>query len=62
MSCQYIYNIYYKLMHLIKQLYLIQCNTWDKVFKNAPSKICGRQPLKCEGVVYLTWAKPLQIF
>ena len=20
--------------------------TWDKVFKNGPSKICGRQPLK----------------
>ena len=23
---------------------------WDKVFKNGPSKICGRQPLK-----YLKW-------
>ena len=22
------------------------CDTWDKVFKNGPSKICGRQPLK----------------
>ena len=22
------------------------CNIWDKVFKNRPSKICGRQPLK----------------
>ena len=21
-------------------------NNWDKVFKNGPSKICGRQPLK----------------
>ena len=21
-------------------------NIWDKVFKNAPSKICGREPLK----------------
>ena len=20
--------------------------SWDKVFKNGPSKICGRQPLK----------------
>ena len=20
-------------------------NIWDKVFKNGPSKICGRQPL-----------------
>ena len=25
--------------------YLIH-NTWDKVFKNGTSKICGRQPLK----------------
>ena len=24
---------------------------WDKVFKNEPSKICGRQPLK-----NLTWS------
>ena len=22
------------------------CDIWDKVFKNGPSKICGRQPLK----------------
>ena len=21
-------------------------NIWDKIFKNGPSKICGRQPLK----------------
>ena len=21
-------------------------DTWDKVFKNGPSEICGRQPLK----------------
>ena len=21
-------------------------NTWDKIFKNGPSKICGIQPLK----------------
>ena len=21
-------------------------NKWDKVFKNGPSKVCGRQPLK----------------
>ena len=25
--------------------YLLK-NLWDKVFKNGPSKICGRQPLK----------------
>ena len=28
----------------------LSCNKWkklwDKVFKNGPSKICGRQPLK----------------
>ena len=22
------------------------CNIWDKVFKNEPNKICGRQPSK----------------
>ena len=22
------------------------CNTWDKVFKSGPRKICGRQPLR----------------
>ena len=26
--------------------YLIYGLTWDKVLKNGPSKICGRQPLK----------------
>ena len=28
-------------------------NIWDKVFKNGPSEICGRQPLinlKCYGL------------
>ena len=25
---------------------LILLNIWDEVFKNRPSKICGRQPLK----------------
>ena len=24
----------------------IKIDKWDKVFKNGPSKICGRQPLK----------------
>ena len=24
----------------------IPVDIWDKVFKNRPSKICGRQPLK----------------
>ena len=25
---------------------VIEMLTWDKVFQNGPSKICGRQPLK----------------
>ena len=37
-------------MTLNKHCYLN--NIWDKVFKNGPSKICGRQPLKkFEGVL-----------
>ena len=35
-------------------------NNWVKVFKNGPSKICGRQPLKnlkCYGLHYLTFFK-----
>ena len=27
-------------------------NIWDKVFKNGPSKICGRQPLKITKGMY----------
>ena len=28
-------------------IYCVPCkNIWDKVFKNGPSEICGRQPLK----------------
>ena len=22
------------------------CDIWDKIFKNGPSEMCGRQPLK----------------
>ena len=25
---------------------IFKYNKWDKVFKNGPSKICGRQPMK----------------
>ena len=27
-----------------------QVQIWDKAFQNVPSKICGRQPLKFEGI------------
>ena len=30
----------------IKIMSKIYYNIWDEVFKNEPSKICGRQPLK----------------
>ena len=30
---------------ILQRVYLIEI-IWDKVFKNGPSKICGRQPLK----------------
>ena len=29
-----------------KQKQLTKRKKWDKVFKDGPSKICGRQPLK----------------
>ena len=36
---------------------------WDKVFKNGPSKICGRQPLKkLKGYGLLKQTISLQIF
>ena len=28
---------------------------WDKVFKNGPSKICGRQPLKTFIILEYSW-------
>ena len=28
------------------QRFSIECVKWDKVFRNRPSEICGRQPLK----------------
>ena len=31
---------------LVPSLHYIAYLIWDKVFKNGPSKICGRQPLK----------------
>ena len=35
---------------------------WDKVFKNGPSKICGRQPLKNLKYGLLKQTISLQIF
>ena len=38
-------------------------NNWDKVFKNGPSKICGRQPLKnLKGSDLLKQTLSLQVF
>ena len=38
-------------------------NIWDKVFKNEPSKICGREPLKIlKGYSLLKQTIFLQIF
>ena len=34
------------LLVLIKKSVFDIMNIWSKVFKNGPSKICGRQPLK----------------
>ena len=31
---------------IVNRQELHSCDKWDKVFKNRPSKICGRQPLK----------------
>ena len=36
---------------IITQWFQKWCDAWDKVFKNGPSKICGRQPFKIWGVV-----------
>ena len=38
-------NVFLK-MYLPARVSLIARIIWDKVFKNGPSKICGRQPLK----------------
>ena len=45
--------------------YVITCHCiiWDKIFKNGPSKICGRQPLKnLKGYGCFEQNIPLQIF
>ena len=42
-------NIPMKPIFLVNRSVIWDCtqtNTWDKVFKNGPSKICGRQPFK----------------
>ena len=36
-------------------------NTWNKVFKNGPNKICGKQPLKNLKGIWSTFM-PLQTF
>ena len=33
-------------IHIINRVQQIVTYKWDKVFKNGPNKICGRQPLK----------------
>ena len=33
-------------MDVVKRSGVKKCFIWVKVFKNGPSKICGRQPLK----------------
>ena len=41
----------------------ILCYIWDKVFRNEPSKICGRQPLKyLKGYGLLRQTISLQMF
>ena len=32
-------------------------NIWDKVFKNGPRKICGRQPLRKQTIVLFNFLK-----
>ena len=39
------------IVYLYGMQYIFSRNKWIKIFKNEPSKICGRQPLK-----YLTWS------
>ena len=31
---------------MLRRAFDTACTIWDKVFKNGPSEICGRQPLK----------------
>ena len=37
---------YFYYFHATFSYFGFLCNIWDKVFKNGPCKICGRQPLK----------------
>ena len=52
--------------HIISMMTKITKNPkmkWDKVFKNGPSEICGRQPLKnLKGYDLLRQTVPPQIF
>ena len=36
----------YQVCENIRSLLFVLFHIWGKVFKNGPSKICGRQPLK----------------
>ena len=52
-----------------KSLSKLRDNIWDKVFKNGPSKICGRQPIKnlkeyslVRGLVCLSRPYPFKFF
>ena len=61
-------NISYLLIHRLGDKKIsfsgpLQNVIWDKVFKNGPSKICGRQPLKnLKRHGLLKQTKSLQIF
>ena len=61
------FNWNYRSSILCKILVLKKCEMisfiWDKVFKNGPSKICGRQPFKhLKGYGLLKQTLILQIF
>ena len=54
-------NIHCLLVHVIE--YKPWANKWVKIFKNGPSKICGRQPLKnLKWYGLLRQTKSLQMF
>ena len=71
LACKWKRNPYYRVgLKLIRKLHWnlgtefrtfnFTWNIWDKVFKNGPSKNCGRQ--SWSGIVCFKQIKPLQIF
>ena len=45
---------YYKITLVSERIGAVNINIWDKVFKNGPSKVCGRQSLKnLKGYIYM---------